>query len=287
MTDESLETADRTASASPISLTPIFLGLLWLATSAWTARASYTGGAEPDGALGDAIGSIPSTVAATMFTSATIASAVGARFPRVLPRLLAGLGAGIGFGLVAAVATRFGYGDGESITVVALVIGAAGVAGGMAAALPHAVLEAGLWGTTWVLFAGVISLALGVSLAATIGGRVSALNEGARAIAGGNLAARVEVREDPALEADFPATRAARVEAALRDGRRLERLVDLPDGMPERPASPAALQAKFSGLAEPLVGRPAAAALLDLTLQGGPEPVSTLLTHTVPAAPPG
>jgi hypothetical protein len=170
MTDESLETADRTASASPISLTPIFLGLLWLATSAWTARASYTGGAEPDGALGDAIGSIPSTVAATMFTSATIASAVGARFPRMLPRLLAGLGAGVGFGLVAAVATRFGYGDGESITVVALVIGGAGVAGGFAAALPHAVLEAGLWGTTWVLFAGVIFGVLTPQMLSMFGG---------------------------------------------------------------------------------------------------------------------
>src|SRR5690606_15793133 len=45
-----------------------------------------------------------------------------------------------------------------------------------------------------LLFAGMISLALGVSLAATIGRRVSALNDGARAIAGGDLAARVEVR---------------------------------------------------------------------------------------------
>jgi hypothetical protein len=170
MTDESLETADRTTSASPISLTPIFLGLLWLATSAWTARASYTGGEAPSGALGDAIGSVPSTVAATIFTSATIASAVGARFPRLVPRLLAGLGAGVGFGLLAVAGTRFGYGDGPSITLVALVIGAAGVVGGVAAALPHAVLEAGLWGTTWVLFAGVIFGVLTPQMLSMFGG---------------------------------------------------------------------------------------------------------------------
>jgi 2-methylcitrate dehydratase PrpD len=97
----------------------------------------------------------------------------------------------------------------------------------------------------------------------------------------------VEVREDPALEADFPATRAARVEAVLRDGRRLERLVDLPDGMPERPASPAALQAKFAGLAEPLVGPAASTALLDLALQGRAEPVTALLARAVPAPPAG
>jgi 2-methylcitrate dehydratase PrpD len=96
------------------------------------------------------------------------------------------------------------------------------------------------------------------------------------------LAARVEVREDPALEADFPATRAARVEATLRDGRRLERIVDLPDGMPERPASPAALEVKFSGLAEPILGPPAAAALADLALRGTDETVTTLLANAIP-----
>jgi signal transduction histidine kinase len=57
-----------------------------------------------------------------------------------------------------------------------------------------------------LLFAGVVSLALGISLAATIGRRVDALNDGARAIAGGDLAARVEVRgsdELAGLAAEF------------------------------------------------------------------------------------
>jgi hypothetical protein len=68
----------------------------------------------------------------------------------------------------------------------------------------------------------------------------------------------------------------------LRDGRRLERIVDLPDGMPERPASPPALEAKFSGLAEPILGPPAAAALLDLALRGTDEPITTLLAKAIP-----
>ena len=97
------------------------------------------------------------------------------------------------------------------------------------------------------------------------------------------LAARVEVREDPALEADFPRTRAARLEAVLRDGRRLERLVELPAGMPERPASPEALREKFQGLAEPIVGPAASSALLALALEGGPQPAAELLALAVPA----
>lgn len=171
MTDKSLDTADRTASSGSMTIAPIFLGLLWLATSAWTARASYLGTEVGlDGALADAIGSLPSTVAATVFTSATIASAVSARIRLAITRLLVGLGVGVGFGLLAAVGTRYGYGDGSSITALALVVGAAGVLGGAAAMLPNQVLEAGLWGTTWVLFAGVIFGALGPQLTTLFGG---------------------------------------------------------------------------------------------------------------------
>lgn len=171
MTDQSLDTADRTAAKGSISLTPIFLGVLWLATSAWTARASYTGSEVGlDGALGDAVGSLPSTVAATIFTSATIASAICARYPRAVGRLVAGLVAGAGFGLLAAVGTRFGYGDGPSITALALIVGAAGLAGGLAGVLPNTVLEAALWATTWVLFAGVIFAVLEPQLVSMFGG---------------------------------------------------------------------------------------------------------------------
>jgi hypothetical protein len=171
MTEESLDTTDRTAPASKISFTPIFLGLLWLGTSAWIARASYTGGEVGlDGAVGDAIGSLPSTVAATMFTSATVASAVCVRFSKPLVRLLVGLGAGVAFGLLAAVGTRFGYGEGSSITALALVVGAAAVVGGLAGVLPHGVLEAALWATTWVLFAGVIFAVLAPQLVTLFGG---------------------------------------------------------------------------------------------------------------------
>jgi hypothetical protein len=177
MTDESLETAERTKSTSTISLAPLFLGLLWLATTAWVARASYTGGEAPGGLLGDAIGSLPSTVAATMFTSATIASAVCVRISRAVTRLLVGLGVGVGFGLLAGAGTRFGYGDGEAVMVLALVVGAASVIGGAAAILPTGVLESALWATTWVLFAGVIFGVLAPQLTSILGGGESAAPE--------------------------------------------------------------------------------------------------------------
>jgi hypothetical protein len=90
------------------------------------------------------------------FTSATISSAVAGRFPHVLSRLLAGLGVGTAFGVLAAIGIRFGYGSASSVTVLAVVVGAAGILGGAAAALPGPVVEAALWGTTWVLFFGVI-----------------------------------------------------------------------------------------------------------------------------------
>ena len=96
------------------------------------------------------------------------------------------------------------------------------------------------------------------------------------------LAGRVEVVEDPAFEADFPRTRAARVEIVLRDGRRLETVVDVPRGMPERPASDDELIEKFRGLAAPIVGPNAAETLLELVLGGRDEPVSRLMLRTAP-----
>jgi 2-methylcitrate dehydratase PrpD len=96
------------------------------------------------------------------------------------------------------------------------------------------------------------------------------------------LAARVTVAEDAALEADFPRRRAAHVDVRLRDGRRLERHVDVPRGMPDRPVTEQDLLAKFLGLAGPVLGTAAAQGLANLVLDGGREPVRTLTTRLVP-----
>jgi 2-methylcitrate dehydratase PrpD len=68
------------------------------------------------------------------------------------------------------------------------------------------------------------------------------------------LAARVEVREDPALTARFPAGRPARVELRLGDGRRLTAEVETPAGEFDRPHPPDLLRRKFAGLTAPLLG---------------------------------
>lgn len=101
----------------------------------------------------------------------------------------------------------------------------------------------------------------------------------------GALAQRVEVREDPALEACFPAVRAARVRIRLRDGRQLEAQVDVPRGMPERPATADELARKFLSLAAPCIGLMQAEQLRQMVLEAAPGlPVRELLALTVPDA---
>jgi hypothetical protein len=182
------QTATRTSPSRAGALAEIFIGVLWLATSAWVAHASYAGEEVGlTGALEDAVGSLPSTVAATIFTSAAIASAVAGRFPAAITRLLGGLGAGTVFGLLAALGIRFGYGSEPAITVLALVVGAAGILGGAVAALPGPVVEAALWATTWVLFFGVIFGVLAPQMTDLFGGGPDA-SEQARLAAQGRVA---------------------------------------------------------------------------------------------------
>jgi hypothetical protein len=139
------------------TLTQLYLGLVWLATSMYTAHATITGGAEGiSGAFGAAAEALPGVVAATLVTSAGIGHAASSRFRGPGGRLLAGLALGVLFGLIAAAGIRFGYGSEPSITVFAVIVGVASVLGGALAILPNEVLEAALWATTWVFFAGVI-----------------------------------------------------------------------------------------------------------------------------------
>ena len=59
----------------------------------------------------------------------------------------------------------------------------------------------------------------------------------------------VAVVEDPALSANVPRERAARVTIVLKDGRSLQHTVPLPKGEPENPLEPAERLAKFRSLA--------------------------------------
>jgi Nucleotidyl transferase AbiEii toxin, Type IV TA system len=139
------------------TLTQLYLGLVWLATTMYTAHATITdSGKDVSGALGAAVAALPGLVAAALVTGASIGAAAGPRLRSAGGRLLAGLALGTLFGLVAAAGIRFGYGDGASIMVLAITVAAASIVGGALAVLPGEVLEAGLWGTTWVFFAGVI-----------------------------------------------------------------------------------------------------------------------------------
>lgn len=90
------------------------------------------------------------------------------------------------------------------------------------------------------------------------------------------LADRISCVEDPELEERFPQTRAARVTARLHDGRRLERQVDVPRGMPEDPVTPDELLAKFRRHTAAIIGEPDAERLLDFVTGSGDVPVRSI-----------
>jgi 2-methylcitrate dehydratase PrpD len=77
------------------------------------------------------------------------------------------------------------------------------------------------------------------------------------------LMRRVEVAVDPALDAAFPAQRAARVAIESRDGRRETFLQPTRIGDPDAPLSDAQLEEKYLELAAPVLGAAPAQALLD------------------------
>jgi 2-methylcitrate dehydratase PrpD len=76
------------------------------------------------------------------------------------------------------------------------------------------------------------------------------------------LMRRVELALDPALDAAFPAQRAARVSIEARDGRRGEHLQHTRKGDPDMPLSDAELEAKYLELASPVLGGEKARTLL-------------------------
>ena len=159
-----------TESVATGTITQLYVGLVWLGTAMYTAHATITGSGENvSGALGAAAAALPGVVAATLVTGASIGAAAGPRFRSAGGRLLAGLALGTLFGLAAAAGIRFAYGGGASIMVLAIALGAASIVGGALAVLPGEVLGAGLWGTTWVFFAGVIFGVLQLNLVKLLG----------------------------------------------------------------------------------------------------------------------
>jgi hypothetical protein len=156
-TAEDETTAPEEPTGSTGTLSEFLVSLIWLATGMYTAHVTLTASGEgPTGALAAAAEALPGLVAATIVTGASIGHAAGSRFRSTGGRLLAGLGVGLAFGAVSAIAIRLAYGAESSIVTLAITVGVASALGGAAAALPDAVLGAGLWAATWVFFAGVI-----------------------------------------------------------------------------------------------------------------------------------
>lgn len=75
---------------------------------------------------------------------------------------------------------------------------------------------------------------------------------------------RIEVGVDPALDANYPDERGARVEATLADGRVVGKQVANAKGEPEWPLEPADVEEKFLALASPKLGKREAHAVRDL-----------------------
>jgi hypothetical protein len=152
-------------------LMQLFLGLVWLGATMYTAHAALTGGdANLSGALGAAAAALPGVVAAALVTGAAVGAVFGRRIRSGGGRLLTGVALGALVGLAAAAGIRYAYGDGPSIVVFAITVGVASLAGGVVAGLPSEVLTAGLWATTWVFSAGVIFGVLQSNVVRLLGG---------------------------------------------------------------------------------------------------------------------
>jgi 2-methylcitrate dehydratase PrpD len=78
------------------------------------------------------------------------------------------------------------------------------------------------------------------------------------------LMKKIEVVADPELSKGYPTQRAAQVEIETNDGRRLSHFQPYRKGDPELPLTDQELDGKFLELAEPVIGRARAGALLTL-----------------------
>lgn len=87
------------------------------------------------------------------------------------------------------------------------------------------------------------------------------------------VTAKVDLSEDPAFTAAYPATQRVDIAIRLKDGRTLEGRSDVTSGELSRPHAPAALARKYLDLAEPLWGAARAAQLRDalMTIETCPD----------------
>lgn len=164
-TADTAEVAERGATK-----TEVYLGLLWLAITVFTAYSSIHGVPGGPGPLGAAVDALPDVISSALVTAASIAAAAGSRHASAVRRLLIGLAAGAAFGAVCAFGVRIAYGATTSVTMLSITVAAAGVLGGAFAMLPGAVVDASLWAMTWVLFAGLILSVLKPHLLTMLGG---------------------------------------------------------------------------------------------------------------------
>src|SRR4029453_1183309 len=108
------------------TITQLFVGLVWLGTTMYTAHVTITGGGPiVSGALGAAAAALPGVVAATLVPGASIGATAGSRARGAGGRLPAGPALGTLFGLPAAAGMRLAYGGGASIISLAMTVGAA------------------------------------------------------------------------------------------------------------------------------------------------------------------
>jgi len=132
-----------------------------------------------------------------------------------------------------------------------------------------------------LLVAGVISLALGMGLAATIVRRVGALNDGARAVAEGNLAARVVVAgsDEIALLADEFNQMAGQLAAAAAErGRQEAARRELVAAVSHDLRTPlASIRALTDALTDGLVDDPATVARYLATMRGQIDHLNALI----------
>lgn len=163
--------AEREAPAASTGTgTEVYLGLLWLGITVFTAYVSIHGVPGASGPLDAAVTAMPDVISSSLITAASIAGAASSRYAGTFRRLFIGLAAGAAFGVVTAFGVRFAYGAGASVTMLSVTVAVACVLGGSFAMLPGAVLHASLWAMTWVLFAGLILSVLKPNLLTLLGG---------------------------------------------------------------------------------------------------------------------
>ncbi|HEX6142173.1 MAG TPA: MmgE/PrpD family protein [Geminicoccaceae bacterium] len=98
------------------------------------------------------------------------------------------------------------------------------------------------------------------------------------------LAARVEVENDPEVEAAFPEKLAGSATIELEDGRTLRAFVDVPRGEPEAFLSPDELRQKFASLVRPSLGEAGEAALFRAIMDLERTAATMLFHHARPSS---